>query len=369
MKFTISTTKLKELGSRAVKGVGNVKDVPVTCWVAIEVFDNKLTLITRDTTNYLYLVENGVVTEDGEDFYAVVDANVFFKLISKLTCEKVTLEVDGFSLIVHGNGTYKLVIQTDEEGEKVKYIDPIENLDMSKAVTKEFNRTTIQVIFETIKPALGLPNEVPEGSCYSGYYVGQNVVATNSIKIASMAVPMLDSPKLISSQLFNLLSVMNNEKIEVYIVDDEVVFSTADCVIYGRFMSGIEDYAIDEIMELVNSDFVSFCSVPKKEFLQSLDRLSAVVGVYDNDAVFLTFTQNGLQVSSKSTDSVEIISYSASEDFHPFMCAIDIQTLIDEVKSINNDMIELYYGRDNGIKLTDGNITIIVALYEESDVD
>lgn len=362
MKLTLKTEKLKEMVSRAVKGVGNNKLIPLTSLMAIEVKDNKLTLITTDATNYLYITEDKVVADD---FYIVVDATTFSKLVSKMTCENITLEVKTGVLNVKGNGNYKIELPLDENGEPIKYPDPVDRLDLSSATQKTINRTTVQVILETIKPALAVTLENP---CYTGYYIGDSVVATDTYKIASMDVNLLGANKLVSPEFMDLLAVMTNEKITVMYTDTDIVCSTPDCTVYGKFMDGIEDYAIDAIMDLVNTEIDSFCSVPKNALLQLLDRLSLFVGPYDKNAIHLTFTQNGLQVSSKATNGIEIIDYIASDNFKDFTCAIDIQMLTQEVKAISNDVIELYYGEDNAIKMTDGNITIIVALLED-DID
>lgn len=361
MKLTLKTEKLKEMVSRAVKGVGNNKLIPLTSLMAIEVKDNTLTLITTDATNYLYVVEDKVVADD---FYVVVDANTFSKLISKMTCENVSLEVKSgvYTLEVKGNGNYKIELPLDENGEPIKYPDPVSSLNLSNAVEKMVNRTTIQVILDTIKPALAVTLENP---CYTGYYVGDQVVATDTYKIASMDVKLFDEARLVSPEFMELLSVMNSEKITVQMTKNDIVCSTPDCIVYGKFMEGIEDYAIDAIMGLVDTEMDSFCSIPKNAILQLLDRLSLFVGTYDKNAIHLTFTPNGLQVSSKAASGVEIIDYVSSENFKDFTCSIDIQMLTQEIKAIQNDVIELCYGEDNAIKMTDGNITIIVALLED----
>lgn len=361
MKLTIKTEKLKEMVSRSVRGVGNNKLIPITSLIAVEVKNNKLTLITTDATNYLYVVEDKIVADD---FYAVVDANTFSKLISKMTSENVTLEIkSGLNVLeVHGNGNYKIELPLDENGAPIKYPDPVVGLDLSSATEKTINRTTIQVILDTIKPALAVTLENP---CYTGYYVGNQIVATDTYKIASMDVDLFGAKKLVSPEFMELLSVMNTEKITAMFTDTDIVCSTPDCIVYGKFMDGIEDYAIDAIMDLVNTEMTSFCSIPKNAILQLLDRLSLFVGTYDKNAIHLTFTQDGLQVSSKAANGVELINYVASDNFKDFTCAIDIQMFTNEVKSIQNDVIELYYGEDNAIKMTDGNITIIVALLED----
>ena len=361
--ITLKTEKLKELVSKAIKGVGNNKLIPLTSLMAIELKNGTLTLITTDATNYLYIMEDKII---GNDFYVVVDANVFSKLISKMTCENVSININSGlnALEVKGNGNYKIELPIDENGQYIKYPDPLKKLDLSDAVETTINRTTIQVILETIKPALAVTLENP---CYTGYYMGDNVVATDTYKIANMDVKMFDTPRLISVELLDLLAVMTTEKITTYTAGNDIVFSSPDCVVVGKIMEGLEDFAIEPIMGLVNTEFDSFCSIPKNALLQLLDRLSLFVGTYDKNAVHLTFTENGLQISSKAANGVEIIDYISSSGFKSFTCTVDIQMLTNEVKSISNDVIELYYGEDNAIKMTDGNITIIVALMEDTE--
>lgn len=362
MKLTINTEKLKEMISRAVKGVGNNKLIPLTSLIAIELKDGKLTLITTDATNYLYIIEDKVV---GDDFYAVVDANTFSRLVSKMTCENIVLDIKNNILNISGNGNYKIELPLDENGEAIKYPNPYEEFDLSEDTKSEIiNRTTIQVILETIKPALATTLENP---CYTGYYMGQQVVATDTYKIACMDIELFKQARLISSEMLDLLAVINDERIEVNIVDDSVIYTTPTCIVVGKFMEGIEDFAIDPIMDLVRTDFSSHCTIPKNALLQLLDRLSLFVGTYDKNAIYLTFTRNGLQVSSKAANGIELIDYVSSNNFIDFTCAVDIQMLINEVKAIRNDVIELHYGEDNAIKMTDGNITIIVALLEDDD--
>ena len=363
MKLTIGTEKMKDMVSRVIKGAGNNKLIPITSLMAIEVKDNKLTLITTDATNYLYIIEDKVVADD---FYVVIDANTFSKLVSKMTCENITLNLKESMQIleVKGNGNYKIELPLDENGQPIKYPDPYYKLsEVQDAGT--VNRSTIQVILETIKPALATTLENP---CYTGYYMKDKVVATDTYKIASMEVPMFDEARLISPELLDLLAVMTAEKIKVDICNNDIIYSTPDCIVCGKFMEGIEDYAIDAISGLVDTEFDSFCSVPKSALMQLLDRLSLFVGPYDKNAIQLTFTRDGLQVTSKAENGVEIINYIASDNFKEFTCQIDIQMLTQEVKAISNDVIEMYYGEDNAIKMTDGNITIIVALLEDEDM-
>lgn len=360
MKLTMNTEKLKEMVSRAVKGVGNNKLIPLTSLMAIEVKNNKLTLITTDATNYLYIIEDKVVADD---FYVVVDANTFSKLISKMTCDNVVLEVKSgiWVLEVKGNGNYKIELPLDENGQLIKYPNPYSE----KANTDiKLNLSTVKVILDTLRSALATTLENP---CYTGYYAGDSVIATDTYKIANMDISLFNEPVLVSAELMNLLSVITEENIYVSIEGDVLQFSTDTCRIYGRAMEGIDDFAVEPIMSLVNTDMDSCCSLNKLQLLQVLDRLSLFVGPYDKNAVRLTFTREGLEISSKASSSVEMIPYISSKDFRDFTCMIDVQMITQEVKAIQADVIELYYGEDNAVIMKDGNITIVVALLEDEE--
>lgn len=365
MKFTVGTELMKDVVARAIKGAGNNKLLPITSMMCVELSDNMLTTITTDGTNYLYINEEHVA---GDDFYVVVDATQFAKLIGKMTSENISMSVKDNLLTVKGNGTYRIELPLDENGATIKYPDPLMTMDKNGSIIEScgtINRSTIQVVLDTVKPALAVTLENP---CYTAYYAADKIVATDTYKIASMDVKFFDKPVLISANFLDLVSVMKNEKIDVGIEGNNLVYSSGDCVIYGKFAEGVEDFAIEPISNLIDQEFDSFCAVPKNELLQMLDRLSLFVGTYDKNEVDLTFTENGLQVSSKATSGVEIISYVKSEEFKPFTCSIDIQMLTQEVKAIQSDLIEMFYGNDQSIKMVDGNITIVVALaYDDED--
>ena len=360
MKLVINTEKFKEMVSRAIKGAGNNKLIPITSLMAIKATKGLITLVTTDATNYLYIREVTNVVGD-EDFYVVVDADTMYKLVSKMTCEKITLEISNGILNVTGNGSYKIELPLDENGEAIKYPDPQSECgDLEDWGT--INRTTVQVVLETLKSALSTTLDIP---CYTGYYVGDKIIATDTYKIANMDIAMFNEPKLISSKLMDLLSIMTVEKIEVKRIADTLIFLSDDCVIVGKSMEGLDEFAIDPITELVQTKFNHFCAVPKSDLMQTLDRLMIFVGPYDKNEVSLTFVEDGLQISSKEATGVELIEYIANDKFVEFTCNIDIQMLMQEIKAIQSDVINIYYGNDSSLKLVDGNITIIIAFMED----
>lgn len=362
MKLIINTLKLQEMVAKAVKGASNNKMLPITSLIAIQLQNNRLTLITCDASNYLYIREDGI---EGDDFYAVVNVDTFSKLIARMTSDNITLELLDSSLQITGNGKYMIELPLDEEGNAIRYPDPLADNLKDTMPSTTVNLSVIKSILTTCKPALAVTMEVP---CYTGYYVGDNIVATDTYKICGMDIKLFDEPKLINPEMMNLLDVMTDEQISVTIKDNVLAFITPNCQVYGHTLEGIEDYAIAAINGLLNESFDSVCKLPKNVLLNLLDRLSLFVGVYDKNGIYLTFANNGLIVSSKATTGTETIEYVDSKNFKDFTCCIDIEMLKSQVKAQAGDIIELWYGKDNAIKLVDNNITSIIALLEDDRI-
>lgn len=358
MKLTISTATLQNMVAKSMKGASCNKMIPLTGLMAIQLKDHKLTLITTDATNYLYVHEDKV---EGDDFYIVIQADVFSKLIARLTCEKVSLELKDNTLMVKGNGKYSIELPLDEEGELIKYPNPLDGKSFV-GDNATVNLSTVKLILNTAKAALADTLEVP---CYTGYYVGNKVVATDTYKICGIDIKLWDEPALISPEMMSLLDIFTDEKIAVYRNDNTMVFNTDNCTVYGTLMDSLDDYQIEAIDGLLGQDFESSCKLAKAPLLQLLDRLALFVSPYDKNGIYLTFTRDGLQIESKQANSVEVIPYAESNDFRDFTCCVDIEMFHSQIKANTGDGITIHYGEENAIKLTDGNVAQVVALLED----
>ena len=358
MKLTINTLKLQELVSKSIRGASNNKLLPITGMLGIRLSAGVLTLFTTDATNYLLIVEHDVV---GDNFEVTVYADMFAKLISRLTCETVSMELKDKYLEVIGNGTYKIELPFDENGEIVKFPNPILGKPFTR-VDGKLTVATINTILNSVKPALAVTLEAPQ---YTNYWVGDSVLATDSYKIASYNTKIFDEPILINAQMMELLTATSSEDFIIMRNQDdssEIMFSTVDCIVYGKLPSGLSDFAINEIKGLVSKEFDSKCEVNKSVLLQLLDRLSLFVRPFDDGNVNLTFAKEGIIVTSMANSGAELIPYLSSENFKEFTCSININLLQTQVKSNIGDSVKLHFGQGECIKITDGLITKIVAL-------
>lgn len=361
----VKTESFKDLVNRVAVGASNNKLRPITQLMLVSGKGTEVTAVTTDGTNYLYVYDE---TDKEVDFYAVVPVEQFSKLISKMTSEYIELFVENDVLTVIGNGEYTIELPLDENGKAIVYPDPYDEFINKKhhVVEGEINVSDIKTILESVKPSLMTTYEDPT---YTNYYVGDNVVATDHSKIAGFNKALLDvdgtsAKLLISTELMNLLDVIETGPILYQLADNILVFEADDCVIVGKEANGLDDFEIDGINGLLNTEFPSVCKVNKQDLLNLLDRMSLFVGKYDDNALKLIFEKEHIVVTNKNQKSSEIIDYKDSKDFKSFECIIDVPTFVTQIKAYAGDVIELHYGREESVKLIDGDLTHIIALNE-----
>lgn len=358
--LTIKTVELQEMISRAVKGSSQNKLIPLTSLMKIQVKDGILSLVTTNMSDYLYIKKK----LDAEDFYAVVQADQFSKLVSKMTSENISLTLEGSILNVKGNGNYKIELPLDETGEMITYPDPVAELKFEGEASATINLTTIKTILVANKAALAVTMEVP---VYTGYYIGERVITTDSYKICGLNKKLFETPVMVSAETMNLLDVMTADQITVDFTSNIILFSTPDCVLYSHKMEGIEEFAIEPISQLLDQEFEYSCKVSKNALLSTLDRIALFVGPYDNKCITLTFTGSGIDISSKKSNGIETITYIEAKKPGDYSCNIDIVMLLQQVKAITADSIEIQYGNDTSLKFVDGEIVQISALLEDTE--
>ena len=146
----IKTTELQNMLSKVVKGVGNNKLIPLTNMLMIRVADGNLLLTSTDATNYLTVQ----TTVNSDELYAVVNAELFNKLISKFTTETVDLTVEDSALKIFGNGSYVLELQFDENGTVVNFPEPVRTFYSKTAEHHTIKLANIKKMLLSNKPAL-----------------------------------------------------------------------------------------------------------------------------------------------------------------------------------------------------------------------
>lgn len=349
---------LSNMLDRAMKVASNDKLLPMTSLICIKTDKDKLSLETTDGANYFIVSTKDVTVDDDLNFSVSIDT--LPKLISRMTCDEVTLtKTETHLQVVGGKGKYKVDIPCDENGDVIKFPD-IPEFSSDDEHHYALSRGHIDKVLTANAGALAKNLDVP---CYLNYYVvNDSVITTDTIVMCGhKGLLKADKPMLISPALMNVLSVMQSDSVDMSVYGDMIVFSTADAVAYGNMSTGIEDYQIDAIQGLLSQDYPCMCRINKDELTSVLSRIALFIGEYDEDAVKLDFTAESLNISSKATTGIDSISYTEMEDVQPEEHFVSATMLLNQLKAYSAETVTIYFGVENSMKIVDGDTTQIIA--------
>ena len=356
----IATSILKEAVAKSIKGVSNNNNLPLTSMIGIKLSNGKLRLLSTDMVNRLCVVIDKVA---GDDVDITVSADLFAKLISKVTSESVEMSVSDGVLHVKANGNYKIPVVADENGDVI-FPDVVVPTAIQPITVK---LTSIMNVFNINKASLS--NEI--GTPLAGYMcTDSSVISTNGSILTSNTLKLFgDDNLLISSQMMHLLTLNNTEDISLVVDNGTLYFVTDNLIVAGAELGGKEDYPVEDIAEYFNIEFNSSCRVPRDLLLSVMDRLMLFISSYDRNCATFTFTRTGINISSKAGSSDELIRYVGSENFKEFSCEVNIPAFKQLVSASPLDTITLFYGDDSVIAIKDGNVSQILALGSDDETE
>ena len=355
----IKTETLQSMVNKASRGASNNKLVPLTSYMGLTLSPNTFSILTTDGMNYLEVNTN----LEGEPFRAVVLADTFAKLVRKLTGDTVKMELTDRYLVVECDGTYKLELLLDDDGNAIEFHMPSEFDNLAdKEKLGEFDRATITRVMNSLKQSLAVTNDRPHYCCYR---VGGEIIATDTSIISVLNKKVFENARLISAECLTLLDVITDGATVAgaYKVGDSAVVYQSDFgVIFARNPSGIENFNVSALRGFIDAEFPYHCKISTKALLDTFERIELFVGEYEAGAVSLKFDENGVTISSKSTSGVELVEYEEVDAVPDYSCTLDVYSALTVFKAQSSSVVDLYFGADQTIKIVDGDLVTVVAL-------
>lgn len=363
----IQTKILQEMIAKAIKGASNNTMIPITSLIGVELKNNILTLMTTDGSNHLQISQDleNEIQDAGQEFYTVVNAEIFSKLVAKTTTDVIYLTILENCLEFKGNGTYKLDIAVNEDGVVINF-PRVDSTNYEVVATLDSN--TFRNYLNKCKDALAKTMEIP---CLTGYYIGENIIATDRDIISAISESVLSKPLLINNNMGELIQLIDGQ-FDVYTLDNNIAILSKTVKIYGKQLEGIEIYPVQALQQLLSTDYLCHTSVNKQELLNVLDRMSLFITEYDKNGVYLIFTNNVLQVVSQKSSAAEIITLNGTvmpETLQEYRCLVDVDMLKSQVQTNSTDCVDIFFGQPTSIKIVDGNTTNIISLLDNSELN
>lgn len=359
----ILTSLLQKMVSKAIQGSSNNKNLPLTSLIGIEFKEDNLgrkgnlILITTDGSNTFKI--NQEVEGNGE-FYTIVNADTFAKLIGKTTKEEITLENKENYLEVIGNGTYKLEIAINEEGEMVRF-PKIKNIEKEP---EEIDTKALKEALEVSKSSVAKTMEVP---CLTGYYIGTDkIISTDRQLVCKLQKQLVKEPLLISSEMAELLKLIDEEKVNLLKDENNLIFYTNTIIISGKELENKDLYPVQPIEDLTKLEYSNNIIVNRNELLNVLDRLSLFISDYDKNGVHLAFTKEALLVKSQKSNAQELIDAECTSE-EEYNVLVDIEMLRSQLESLQEENVIIYFGQDKSIELKEKDTILVLSLLEKTE--
>ena len=324
-------------------------------------------ILSLSVTNREYFATARLSMEDQEKFRATVNSSTFLKLVSQLTTDTLELVVDGSSLIVKADGTYKIpLIFKDEELLELPRIE-LNNITTSMNVSGlilnnilTYNSKELQSAKVVYKPAQ---------KCY---YLDENGAITFTTGACVNNFNLEKPVKLLLSQkvvkLFKLFS--EDDKVLFEISQDQDVngdvftnvrFSTDSVEITTTTPSDtkvIDSVPVQAIRDMSNRTYDYSVLLDRDHLVKILGRLL----VFKDDLSIIAefkFSNSSCQISY--CNNVEEIGYNDAQ-LNPidYTLYLNIETLKNILDGCQEEFITLNFGDHKAVVIVRQSVRNIV---------
>ena len=366
--IVIDTLTIKEILSKMGKCLGNDKNVPITQLLHIYTDANKLIFVATDEINALkYTYE---ADEDLDSLNIAVLADQFIKLVSKFSTKDIEIGVSdsGNELIVNANGLYKLSLPLNSDGQPIKFPE-LPMIKKASSVVIDENSVFYgdpSVIISASKYAEGaimkrsIDLQIEDYPRTNYYFDNNGCITLDGYKATWVKTNDFKYSALMDPSTIKLLPILKNDNFKSYKADDILVFSCDNVELYSKCSEGIDAYPYEVAVSLLDQNMEEFVSVAASGFLSALDRLKLFITSFDDNCITLTFNEDGMFAKTRSGACIEQIA--ADKLNTNFVCDIDIDTLISQLKCLGDSVVKLGFGDNDIIQLICDDVKQLVVL-------
>lgn len=367
MSITLKTEELNLICTKILNAVESNKLSDITELVELELVENNFCL---HVTNREYFVKVKLPVETEEMFHATVKADIFLKLISKVTTEFVILSVEKNSLQVSGNGKYSIPLVCDTNG-----ILKLPEIKLSN-ITNSFSipGSILNSIYVYNSKQFAMGNMVDP--IQSLYYVDNEgaITFTTGATVNKFSFPSKIS-LLLSSKIVKLFKLFKNDDVSFAISQEmslgipqtRVNFKSQDVeltAILSSNESDIQKFPVQKIRERVYKDYDNTVVINRNELLQAIDRLL----VFSNASIYergiFEFGPDKVTISDDSKINCETVNYVNETTIDQYKCILDFNSIKLILETTKDEFINLNFGDHQAVVCSRGNIYSVMPEFQ-----
>lgn len=319
-------------------------------------------------TNKEYYVEVKICPSDADiNFHATVNASIFLKLISKITTDTIELKTEDNTLVIVGNGTYKLPIIYDGESvlslPKIIINNVTINFPIDGDILFSINK------YNTKQLSIGYMNKPVQ----KYYYVDEQGAITYTtgacVNKFSLSTPV---KMLLKQKLVKLFSLFKNttvnfslgyDPISENMVQTKVKFEIDNICITSSIAindSLITDVPAQAIRDRAFETYTNSIVFNKNEFVQAIDRLMLFNGLESIKCSFI-FSSDSVQIyDSKNGNSEKVYYNNDLKIEEPYSCKMYLQDIKSVLDCFADQHLTMNFGDRAAIVVSNGIIYNVI---------
>lgn len=362
----IRCEELQNVCSKILAAVDVDDSSMITETLAIYTEGNKLYLAV---TNREYFVKVKLDLQKEFDFKATVPAEIFLKLISKMTTETVEFEIDGNSLIVKGNGTYKLPMIFNEDSllelPEIVINTTTAEFDVKKSILSSiltYNSKELSKRFVVSNPVQKM------------YYLDEKGCITFTTGACVNNFDLNTTVKmLLPDKIVKLFKLFKEETVH-FIYGKDTTPSGAIQTKIKLVTDTVELTAIitsdDSMINIVPADAIrsrAFDSydysivVNKQLFIDAIDRILIFVSNAIVPYGTFEFKADGIEIRTSNEANTEKLIYENKLDnLESYIAVFDLAELKLILSGMKSNYVTINFGNHQAIVLNEDNIYNVV---------
>ena len=368
-KFIIRSEDLKDVCSKILTAVDSTELSLVT--ETLELIATGDTLVVG-VTNREYFAEVKLKLEDVNDFRATVNATLFLKLISQITTDTIELSVVDNTLVVKGNGTYKLPLIFDgEELLKLPKIE-IENVTAEFPISADTLNSILQFNSkELTKGTISRPVQKLYYVDELGAITFTNGACVNSFSLAQ-PIKVLFNNRLV--KLFKLFKegdvkfTLGYDSISEEIIQTKVRFETPSVAITAILSCDdtlLGSVPVKAIRGRANAEYPYTVSINKSALIQTINRLTLFnnnSGVVALTSGVFEFGPNELTVYDANKENKEVVYYTndTSNIEDVYTMKLNLEDLKTTLETCTESYLCMSFGDGSAAVISRGNVKNVV---------
>ena len=325
-------------------------------------------------TNREYFAQVRIEMDGDVDFHATVNANLFLKLVSQITTDTIQLDVVDTTLVVKGNGTYKLPLIFD--GDQLLALPEI----TIGNPTVDFEIDSKDLLSILQYNSMELKKGIITKPIQKLYYMDENGAVTFTTGACVNSFTLEKPVKvLLNDRLVKLFKLFKEGKVKFTlgydalsndIIQTKVRFASDDIIITAILScddSMLRSFPVNAVRGRATAAYPYNINVNRESLLQTISRLLLFTsGGNSKDLVkpysMFEFKRDSVVIYDKNKENKEEIYYTnTSCDLDdPYVATIDLLDMKYTLETCSEQYVSISFGDGFALVLSRGNVRNVI---------